>query len=69
MRLSSGRRNQGCVGATIPDGSVGLARVSESVPVLGVHNSNKTSTTAAAKMPAMVQTDGFCFRPYIATSL
>jgi hypothetical protein len=46
-----------------------LARVSERVPLLGVHNSNKTSTTAVAKMPAMVQIDGFCFWPYIATSL
>jgi hypothetical protein len=46
----------------------GLARVSERVPRLGVHNSNKTSTTAVAKMPAMVQIDGFCFWPYIATS-
>jgi hypothetical protein len=47
----------------------GFARVSERVPLLGVHNSNKTSTTAVAKMPTMVQIDGFFFSPYIATSL
>jgi hypothetical protein len=47
----------------------GLAPVSESVPLLGVHTSNKTSTTAVAKIPAMVQIDGFCLSPYIATSL
>jgi hypothetical protein len=47
----------------------GLARVSESVPFLGVHSSKKTSTTAVAKMPAMDQIDGICFWPYIATSL
>lgn len=47
----------------------GLASVLESVPLLDVHNSNKTSTIAVAKITAMAQIDGGCFRPYIATSL